>query len=356
MRQIVLAVCAALLAFGGIEFALRVSPIGVTPLDGYPWMQRDPVFGTVNVPGTYADPPMAGGTLEGMITINASGMRGAPLERGARRRIVCLGDSSTFGIRLVGGTSGSPAARFRADNAYPEYLAALVDAEVVNAGVLGHDAALGLRRFRGTVLDLHPNVIVVRYGFNDHAFPAVRLPEPRGLWGDLFYETRTFEVARLVAATRLRGYEAAFVTPPAYEAALVAFAEIATAQDITVVFVDYPLRPMRPGEHESDTGLAYVLPPLPKLYAIHRTYQQITERVAATHGVPFVRTDDVVTFGDADRVHPDQDGAQAIAKRVAAAVAAHHAAALEPYAGSASDTGTMLDGTSAGGSLSAAAQ
>jgi hypothetical protein len=175
VRSLLTALVAIVVALSGTELALRFTNLTAAPMDEYPWMLRDPVYGTVNVPGTYVDPPMAGGMLAGRIDIDDRGMR-VTSSGLHRRRIACLGDSSTFGIRLVAGSSGFADGRFRADNAYPERLAALVDAEVVNAGVLGHNAELGLRRLRGLVLRLHPDVIIVRYGFNDHAFPNAHLP------------------------------------------------------------------------------------------------------------------------------------------------------------------------------------
>lgn len=311
-----LAVLTALIALAIVEAALRPFGLGQQPVPGYAWLRRDPIWGTVNVPGTYVDRPFGGGTLTGTVVINADGMRGAPLAAThTRQRIVCLGDSSTFGIRLLDGHSGDANAHFRADNAYPEQLATLADAEVVNAGVIGHTAPLGLRRLRGLVLPLHPDVVLVRYGFNDHAFPMALIPEPSPSLARLFYATADLATAKLIAAARARA--PAYVALSDYRRALETMADVAAAEGFRLLLVDYPLRPLGPGEQESDAGLAMVLPPLPKLYADHERYAEVTTEVAAARGLTLVRTADVISFGPHDRVHPDAAGARAIAARVA---------------------------------------
>lgn len=307
------------------ELALRALPTSILhpSLPGYLWMRRDAVFGMVNVPGRFVDPPFGGGRLVGTVEIDARGLRvdGGGARPPGGSRVVCLGDSSTFGIQLVEGTAGDARSRYGADNGYPARLAARLDAEVVNAGVIGYNSGHGLRQLRGTVLPLlRPGVVVVRFGFNDHAFfdPTTLVREPGWPLDALMYLAAGLETTRLLAGIRPQP-----VGPPAVSIerfvqnlrAMVAFARAAGAR---VLFVDYPLRPRAPGEQQ-DPAMAFMgLPPLDVLYANHDRYQSALARVAADLDVPLVITAGAVTFGPADRVHPDPAGADAIAERIAA--------------------------------------
>ncbi len=73
--------------------------------------------------------------------------------------IVALGDSLTAGLGVD------------ADKNYPARLQQLIDAggyayRVVNAGVSGDTSAQGLNRIQ-TILDLHPEIVIVALGAND---------------------------------------------------------------------------------------------------------------------------------------------------------------------------------------------
>ncbi len=70
------------------------------------------------------------------------------------RTIVCFGDSLTAGVGRDGGAS------------YPEHLARRLGAEVINQGVPGDTASLGLRRI-DRVLANDPWLVVVELGGND---------------------------------------------------------------------------------------------------------------------------------------------------------------------------------------------
>lgn len=70
------------------------------------------------------------------------------------RTIVCLGDSITAGVGAGPG------------EAYPDLLARLLAADVVNAGIPGDTAADGLARL-DEVLDADPWLVVVELGGND---------------------------------------------------------------------------------------------------------------------------------------------------------------------------------------------
>jgi lysophospholipase L1-like esterase len=99
------------------------------------------------------------------VTLNSRGFRAPEFEspkRPSRLRIVCLGDSWTFGANVG------------QDDAYPQRLAALArqafpgaDLEVLNLGVLGYSSYQGIEVLRSVGLPLEPDVIVIGYGMND---------------------------------------------------------------------------------------------------------------------------------------------------------------------------------------------
>src|SRR5437899_11365560 len=105
-----------LVALVSSECAVRMLPFHVLhpAIPDYAWMTYDPKLGMANVPGFTAPHPRIGVTpAHGRLAINAQGFRGPPLRAGhPALRIVCLGDSSTFGIWLEHGHAGLPDAEF----------------------------------------------------------------------------------------------------------------------------------------------------------------------------------------------------------------------------------------------------
>jgi lysophospholipase L1-like esterase len=99
------------------------------------------------------------------ISINSEGFRDleSPREKPPSAfRIVCLGDSWTFGMNV--GQS----------QAYPQRLGAALHQEfpnatfeVLNRGVLGYSSYQGKELLRTRVLGLHPDVVVIAYAMND---------------------------------------------------------------------------------------------------------------------------------------------------------------------------------------------
>ncbi|MFH1768662.1 MAG: GDSL-type esterase/lipase family protein [Candidatus Omnitrophota bacterium] len=69
--------------------------------------------------------------------------------------VICFGDSITFG---VGAASGFD---------YPSYLAALLDKEVINAGLSGDTTESALLRLEKDVLEKDPAIVIVVLGGND---------------------------------------------------------------------------------------------------------------------------------------------------------------------------------------------
>jgi len=99
------------------------------------------------------------------VTINRRGFRTAEFEiarRPSSLRVVCLGDSWTFGANVDD------------DATYPRRLAAAlgsrfptVDVEVLNLGVMGYSSLQGLALVRRQALALDPDVLVLGFGMND---------------------------------------------------------------------------------------------------------------------------------------------------------------------------------------------
>jgi len=316
LRRALTVLTSTLAALVVLEAGLRLFPPPLRPVPGYSWMRYDPVYGTVNAPGRYVDPSLGHARVAGTITITRDGLRGDE-PTGAPRRILCLGDSSTFGIRLEHGRNIDPDAVFRADNAWPAFLADElrargVAADVLNAGVIGDNSAHGLRRITGRLRRLFPTTVIVRFGFNDHVFfDAETMVEDTRVLPFVI----DLALARPVLALVHHHPRRPAVSVERFVANLEAIAERVREAGGTVLALDYPLRPLAPGETEDTSFVFMGLPPLAALYAEHARYMAALDGLA---NITVVRTADVVSFGPADRVHPDADGARAIAHRLAA--------------------------------------
>lgn len=99
------------------------------------------------------------------ISINSAGFRDTELpsaKAASAFRILCLGDSWTFGANVG------------QDHAYPQQLQALLtsaypraDFEVLNLGVLGYSSFQGLRLLRNVLDELDPDLVTIGFGMND---------------------------------------------------------------------------------------------------------------------------------------------------------------------------------------------
>jgi len=144
------------------------------------------------------------------IALNSQGFRArefeVPKPRG-RVRVVCLGDSWTFGANVD------------QDQAYPQRLEKLLrraypaaDVEVLNLGVFGYSSFQGLTLLRRHVQRLAPDVVVIGFAMNDSSVAGFRdeevartAPSPAARVGALAGRSEIVRLARyLVASARHR--------------------------------------------------------------------------------------------------------------------------------------------------------
>lgn len=149
---------------GLIEFAARFTQPGLRELPRFlvrsidtdielPFMQPDQELFWKPTPGYAA--PMWGGA----VTIGDDGLReGGIAAPGAPRRMLCFGDSITFGF----GVSD--------DDSYPAALSVLLQStgtEVRNAGVTGYTSYQTLRRLRQALKNQRVDFVTLLIGWND---------------------------------------------------------------------------------------------------------------------------------------------------------------------------------------------
>lgn len=169
------------LALGGAELVLRAlyeSDYEIHPRGLY---SADPAVGYVPTPGftgTFVRDEYAHG-----VTIGNSGLRGADPRprRPETYRIVCLGDSFTWGLGVGDAEAYPHLLEQRLSQRFPG-----VDLQVLNAGVPGYGTADELRFFESRLDELDPDLVVVQFlaenDFNDNRQPALGRVELRDGW------------------------------------------------------------------------------------------------------------------------------------------------------------------------------
>ena len=297
----------------------------------WPWIVNDPILGWAN---------QAGYEGEG-VRINAYGFRGGEFA-GSKPpgviRIVCVGDSGTFGIWF------GRSYKIHKDN-YPEELREILrekgqnNVEVINAGVVGYTSSHVLRQLMTGVLDLEPDIITLRVGFNDQFLLKSKnaidyyVEEPSNfIFRNLLYRFHGWRLTRLASWLNQKLIK---MNPPGKEIIttydefmenIERFTEAARERNIKLLFIDYPLRDRRtmltPGERK--VARLYGANTLPEISESHQAYQDIILELAKTEGVPVVDTlpasksseQDYFLFTKYDFVHPNRRGARIIAERL----------------------------------------
>ena len=260
------------------------------------------------------------------VRINSLGLRGPEVEvakpRG-KRRVLCLGDSCTFG----------------AAHPYPEILQSLLDRrapgsfEVLNGGVIGYTSLHGLEWFERELAALQPDVVTIYYGWNDmwrEKDSAVRdwfrsrvAGEPAA-WGRS-YLWEAISRGSVFVRNRL-GRTGLQVPPEQYRAVLERFAAIGRERDFTPVYLTAPagFDDDRTPDWLVAQGFVRRGDSAPEL---RRQYNRVVAEVAAREAAPLVdcaadfeRAGGRTLFAnpDQDPIHPNDEGYRRIAEAVAA--------------------------------------
>ena len=260
------------------------------------------------------------------VEINSLGLRGPEVTTAKPpgvRRVLCLGDSCTFG----------------AAHPYPEMLQQLLDRQapgrfqILNGGVIGYTSLHALEWFERELSELRPDVVTLYFGWNDmwrEKDSAVRqwfksrvagLPPPR--FRSYLWEA----VSRgLVFLENSLGVSSLQVPPAQYRAVLERFATLGRERGFDVVYLTAPA-----GFNDDLTphwlvraGFVARGDSAPRL---HRTYNQVVASVAEREHLPLVdcaadfeRSGGRALFADPDHdpIHPNDAGYRRIASLVAA--------------------------------------
>jgi len=175
---LIIAVVEIILQLVGIERKIKIT---VPALPIVPLHERDPrlrttpadVFFTWDRYLLWRCKPRATGRIfihsagrSEEIELNSLGFRSHEinkLKRAGQQRIICMGDSTTFGWSI-----------YRED-AFPEVLGKLLNQdklngrfEVINAGVPGYSSFQGLILLKRVILELKPDFVTICFGSNDN--------------------------------------------------------------------------------------------------------------------------------------------------------------------------------------------
>ena len=272
--------------------------------------------------------------------LNSAGFRGP--EFGPRRpgvlRILALGDSCTFGyiVRKMIGFVAQP---------YPLRLQHLVDrrlgpgrVEVLNGGLPGYNSFQGLLLLRTKLRDLEPDLVTVRFGWNDHflsgAGEAAAFREPSTPLGiaaqDLLFRSKLYAFVRRLGL-ELRAWRqpvaaqasAAFrdqrsfeptIPPEDFARMLRRIVEVVRSRGGDVWLLTAPRNPA-PSPEAAQQLAAHNRLDFERLMQIHEDYAEIVRRVGADTGALVVDLEAVYArhasepaFFPSDVVHPNEGG------------------------------------------------
>ncbi|MFA6447467.1 MAG: SGNH/GDSL hydrolase family protein [Patescibacteria group bacterium] len=156
MKNIIFLTIVAVFLIGLLEGGLRVMEARAASV-----YQEDAILGWRFKPYAVVE------ISKGLESVNSLGWRGSERDyfsKGRKKRIVCLGDSCTFGVLLA-----------HDEQTYPRQLENILkqkyqeDVEVFNFGVNGFSTLQGGALMRGIVSKVHPDIAIIYFGWNDMA-------------------------------------------------------------------------------------------------------------------------------------------------------------------------------------------
>jgi lysophospholipase L1-like esterase len=289
--------------------------------------------------------------------LNSRGFRDREFERkrDGVLRMLALGDSCTFG--QIGGKHLG-----YVDQPYPLRLQRVIErrlgpgrVEVLNAGIPGYNSRHGVLLLQTKLRDLQPDIVTVRYGWNDHFLSAAGegvnfYEEPRttsGRWLEgLLLRTQIYPFVRrlgleLVALrTPVKDQQASAWLERAtwvptiprddYERNLGRIVDIARSRGAEVWLLTSPRNPA-PSQMAVDKVSVLNKIPFDDLMKIHDQYNDVVRRVAQERGVLLVDMDEIYRrhadeplFSPDDAVHPNQGGHNLEAQALLTALELQH--------------------------------
>jgi lysophospholipase L1-like esterase len=262
-------------------------------------------------------------------SLNARGFRGREVmteKPPGVCRVLCLGDSCTFG---TGGLN--------TDETYPAVLEELLNAsgsgteryEVINAGMPGFSVFNGYVMYRAQNLSaLHPDIVVISFGWNDHLragfsdkcvayqrYALMFLNEHSAFWQWLMWKLKRRNIPLWPAPKWF-----VRVPPGEYYRYLVAFVQAVQHDGARVVLVTAPWEPRLMHDR-----IGWLKEGTLESFYLHSRYVALSRRAAQRTGVTLVdmyqiiesrKTDNVCAWFN-DPIHYNRTGARLAAETIA---------------------------------------
>jgi lysophospholipase L1-like esterase len=333
IKRLAFAFLPAIVLFGSAEVLIRATGAAET------------CPGRTASPGLVCDPLLYFKNRPDLILygrpLNAAGFRGREFtpKRPGVFRILALGDSCTFGV-------APPSLGHYVRAPYPRLLEKMIDlkngpdrVEVLNAGTPGYNSYQGLLLLRTKLRGLDPDLITVRFGWNDHLMSATSSrsspfrdssnPILRGLKG-ILRRTAIYPFAVRVAleidartrpepSRRLPTEWVPTLSLEDYEAALRSIVELGRARGARVWLLTAPQAfsseaALKRYEALQPDAIARVLlrfsgiSTFARMREIHDRYNDATREVAAELDAPLVDMDGIYRQAEEDDLFSIEDG------------------------------------------------